>query len=1235
MQNSAPLVFTGERYVPGISGNIELEHMHRYIYALAYAEGKTILDVASGEGYGTALLASRATFVIGVDIAADAIAHAKRNYRLSNLEFRLGSCSKIPLEDGTVDFVVSFETIEHHDEHDEMLREIKRVLRPGGVVLVSSPDKALYTDKPDYHNPFHVQELYKEEFETLFRRHFKNVASLGQKVMFGSAIVPIDGAAGATSADLQGATSTPGLSEALYNLVVASDAALPAVPLSFLDVGIDASDTVKHWRAVAAQRDGQIQRLESELQAAHGKLQTAQGELQASQSELRARQAELQATQGELQTARSDLDAARNELQAVWKQFAIATSRVRQLSADIKRSDARSILQFLVERKKRARTKSTDSDIAIILRSPFFDAEWYLERYPDVANSDIEPATHYDDFGWREGRQPGPLFDGSWYLQRYPDVREAAVNPLVHYMKFGWSEGRPIHTSASGRVLNMPMDETNALSKVKTIGQNILTRARQLYRELPAASFAFPIEKISPDRETVIVMAHEASRTGAPILAWNLIEELRRRYNVVALLKRGGAIEQAFRDSAAAVVCLPDNFPLQGRELQDLVGRLIKTYSPIYAIANSVETRDFVPEIEKMGVPVVALAHEFSCYTWPAGILNSLFQTASQIVFSTRVTAENAVRDYRSLEVRDFRILPQGPSKLPPSTNPSAATAPAKTDIKGLWPKDSKDLLLVVGMGAIQIRKGLDFFVSAAATVHRALPNREIRFAWVGKCYSYEHPYLEYLKEQIARSGLSDAFAFVDEVDDLQPIYDQADIFFLSSRLDPLPNVAIDAALNGIPVICFDQASGMAEILAEAVDTRELVLPHTDAGAAAQLICDLARDPARLANLSKAIRAVAEARFDMTRYVEAIDELGRNAKAACGQVKRDHALISKNNAFNTDLYLGVSANALSADEGLSKYLNTSRLAAPRHRPRTGLLLKRPLEGFNPLIYASDNPQFDEVSGEDPLAHYIRTGRPSGRWTHQVVRPGVRQPATGTALRVAIHGHFHYPELLPDFIKRLRCNTTAVDLYLTTTSAAKAEELSGLIAAAHFERTKIIVVPNRGRDIGAMLSELGESLLSGYDIVGHFHGKRSPQFDTQFGERWRSFLWEHLIGGEFAMLDVVQAAFAEDGDLGLVFAEDPHLNDWDDNRAYADRLAQRIGLTLPLPNHFDFPIGSMFWARTAALKPLFDLRLAWEDYPEEPLPGDGTILHALERLLPFSAEKAGFRYATTYVKSAMR
>ena len=120
-----------------------------------------------------------------------------------------------------------------------------------------------------------------------------------------------------------------------------------------------------------------------------------------------------------------------------------------------------------------------------------------------------------------------------------------------------------------------------------------------------------------------------------------------------------------------------------------------------------------------------------------------------------------------------------------------------------------------------------------------------------------------------------------------------------------------------------------------------------------------------------------------------------------------------------------------------------------------------------------------------------------------------------------------------------------------------------------------------------------------------------------------------------MIDVIIGRFAADGELGLVFADDPHLNDWDGNREVAEALAARMSLKEPLPPFFDFPVGSMFWARTAALKPLFDLKLGWDDYPKEPIANDGTLLHALERLFPFVARAAGYRYAATQVPGMTR
>jgi lipopolysaccharide biosynthesis protein/ubiquinone/menaquinone biosynthesis C-methylase UbiE len=129
------LEFTGER--------IHAERRHRYLFALKFCEGLDVLDVAAGEGYGASLLATVARTVIGVDIAQDAVDHANRNYGNDRLSYRQGAATALPVDDQAVDVIVSFETLEHLTEHDRFLGEIRRVLRPGGVLIMSSPDREI------------------------------------------------------------------------------------------------------------------------------------------------------------------------------------------------------------------------------------------------------------------------------------------------------------------------------------------------------------------------------------------------------------------------------------------------------------------------------------------------------------------------------------------------------------------------------------------------------------------------------------------------------------------------------------------------------------------------------------------------------------------------------------------------------------------------------------------------------------------------------------------------------------------------------------------------------------------------------------------------------------------------------------------------------------------------------------------------------------------------------------
>ncbi len=232
---------TGERFLPEMQGTIALEHLHRYALAKDLAAGKIVLDIACGEGYGSAVLGGVARRVYGVDIAPDAIAHAKAAYQRSNIEFLIGRCDRIPLAAGMVDVVVSFETIEHHTEHEAMFAEIKRVLRPGGLMIMSSPDKLEYTERAKHANAYHVKELYADEFQGLVERYFTHVAMLGQRVLYASAIVPEGRCGEATqyyrdqSAAIQRAS---GLARPCYQVAVASDRDLPVLASSlFEDLG--------------------------------------------------------------------------------------------------------------------------------------------------------------------------------------------------------------------------------------------------------------------------------------------------------------------------------------------------------------------------------------------------------------------------------------------------------------------------------------------------------------------------------------------------------------------------------------------------------------------------------------------------------------------------------------------------------------------------------------------------------------------------------------------------------------------------------------------------------------------------------------------------------------------------------------------------------------------------------------------------------------------------------------
>lgn len=169
--------FTGERFIPQNNEDAEIyiEHYHRYLAVKSFVKDKIVLDAACGAGYGSFILSSEAQRVIGIDISEEAVLYAQGQYKKDNLTYLVNSIEKIDVEDHSIDIIVSFETIEHVNEdlQHKFLKEIKRVLKKDGVLIMSTPDRDIYSQLVHYNNEYHVKEFSKIEYKQFLSPYFK------------------------------------------------------------------------------------------------------------------------------------------------------------------------------------------------------------------------------------------------------------------------------------------------------------------------------------------------------------------------------------------------------------------------------------------------------------------------------------------------------------------------------------------------------------------------------------------------------------------------------------------------------------------------------------------------------------------------------------------------------------------------------------------------------------------------------------------------------------------------------------------------------------------------------------------------------------------------------------------------------------------------------------------------------------------------------------------------------
>jgi SAM-dependent methyltransferase len=258
---------TGERLVPDQQRGelVHAEHLARYLYAAPLARGRSVLDAACGEGYGSAILAAAgAASVVGVDVDPETVEHARARH---GIDARRADVADLPFDDGAFELVVSFETIEHVPDPERALAEMRRVLSPEGTLVVSTPNAAEYLVASE----FHVREFTPDELESLLRAHFERVELVYQQNWLTSAVLdPVAFATGdeATSLDVDVRKTVAGEpGRELYAIAVCGGAGAVDLRAVAVAAGVDeahrlsaelgeAHRLVREWnaRAVEAER---------------------------------------------------------------------------------------------------------------------------------------------------------------------------------------------------------------------------------------------------------------------------------------------------------------------------------------------------------------------------------------------------------------------------------------------------------------------------------------------------------------------------------------------------------------------------------------------------------------------------------------------------------------------------------------------------------------------------------------------------------------------------------------------------------------------------------------------------------------------------------------------------------------------------------------------------------------------------------------------------------------------
>lgn len=704
-------------------------------------------------------------------------------------------------------------------------------------------------------------------------------------------------------------------------------------------------------------------------------------------------------------------------------------------------------------------------------------------------------------------------------------------------------------------------------------------------------------------KETCVIVSHDASQSGCPILCWDIANKLAEQYNIIFVILGDGPILKQFIEIANYTISIPSKYRHNNKKINKILNSKLNSLNISFALVNSIESRDTLPYFLQNFIPSIICVHEFSVEFGEDAFIKA-FHWANRVIFSTKIVLNEVLRRLGT----QYITLPYYPQGISEFSKKIPVSSPTEEHLfERLREYKQYGGSIVLGIGTIEGRKGVDLFISAAGIIMELLPKEKIRFIWVG---GQREPILDcnLTRAQLEIMDPNYNIEFVGPISNLNIMYEFADVFLLSSRLDPLPSVLMGAAEKGCPVVCFDKASGYPELFKNTELHDHCVAPYLDTADMARKAAAFLSDTELATVVGRQLQNFFKTHFSMDTYVGYLLQEINIARAYCAEEQKLWEEIR-------DKKVKYKSISLDSPENFLWYI---------HALRIGFTTVKLLPGVHVAMLAQNK----HISEVDALREVI-----NGNISAYPAIDGKAMPSRRYEYQAALHIHAFYLDVFDDICRRITYNETIPKIFIST-SKDKTNECAAILSQHGLDGI-IKATPNKGRDIGPMLTLFADELNS-YEIIGHVHTKKSVGCDEQVIQKWYDCLMSNLLGtDQDAMMDKCLTYLYDHPKCGLIFPDDPNTLGWTNNFPYAEKLMSQMDIPFSGRKHFVFPVGTMFWARSKALRKLFELHLTWSDYPEEPLPYDGTMLHAIERLLPFVTEDAGYAFVTTFLEDHSR